>query len=125
MNKRKDYPDSVIMNALDACNYSIPKAAERLGVRPNTLYHWIQTSDNLRQYRNMKLEMDAVTAREKLNDMLAKLDALDPRVSGHVISICKILIDKAEANKMDNSPMKVQHEIDKDLEDKIRKLLGE
>jgi hypothetical protein len=125
-NKRKDTPDSKIMDALDASDYSIHRASTRLGVHPSTLYRWISDSPNLKKYIAHRLEFDAVKAREKLEHMLEHADALDPKQMGHVISICKILLDKAEANK---AQLEIDHVLDvsvnEEVESKIRKLLGE
>lgn len=125
-NKRKDTPDSKIMDALDASDYSIHRASTRLGVRPSTLYYWISDSPNLKKYIAHRLDFDAVKAREKLEQMLEQADALDPRQMGHVIQICKILLDKAEANK---SQLEIDHVLDvgvnEEIEKKIRDLLGE
>ena len=120
--KRGDYPDSKIMDALDAANYSIRKAAERLGVCEATLYRWIKDSANLSKYLNLKLETDALKAREKLNDILDKLDFNDSKFTGHVISVCKILLDKVEADKQEMH-MTQETTIDQDLEEKVRRLL--
>lgn len=123
-NKRKDFQDSQIMDALDAENYNVSKAAGRLGVQPNTLYKWIKDSENLSNYVKLRTDADAVKARDKLNFILEHADSLDPRQMGHIISICKILIDKAESDKSDiNINQQTKHKIDEDLKDKIQRLL--
>jgi hypothetical protein len=125
-NKRKDFNDSEIMDALDAESYNITKAAGRLGVRPNTLYKWVKESENLTTYISFRTESDAVRARDKLDEILSSADTLDPRQMGHIISICKILLDKQEADKNHLEVDQTNtHTIDKDLEDKIKKLLEE
>ena len=124
MTKRNHIQDSVIMNALDVAEYSIHKASSRLGVCPATLHRWIKKSENLQRYINERLEFDAVKAREKLEYMLDNVDCLDPKTMGNIISICKILLDKAEANKSEVSVTKTVT-IDEDLEKKIKELLGE
>lgn len=114
------------MDALDAESYNITKAAGRLGVRPNTLYKWVKESENLATYISFRTESDAVRARDKLDEILSSADTLDPRQMGHIISICKILLDKQEADKNHLEVDQTNtHTIDKDLEDKIKKLLEE
>lgn len=122
--KRKDYQDSEIMDALDATGYNLTKAAKRLGVKPEHFYRWVKESDNLRNYVRMRTESDASKARDKLNDILDSADAMDPRIMGNIISICKILLDKAEADKntLEVTGLGV---IDEELNDRIKQLLGE
>jgi transposase-like protein len=125
-NKRKDFTDSQIMDALDAEELNVSRAAGRLGIAPNTLYQWIKKSPNLKGYLQMRTETDAVKARDKLNRILDLADELDPRQMGHIITICKILIDKQEADKQQldvNQHTKL--EVDSEIQDKIRKLLDE
>ena len=124
MNKRKHIQDSVIMDALDACEYSVHKAAVRVGVTSATMYRWIQKSDNLKKYIAWRLDFDAVKAREKLEFMMENVDCLDPKTMGNVIAICKILLDKAESNKVDTNVTNTIT-VDSALEDRIKKLLGE
>ena len=123
MIKRKHYPDSKIMDALDACDYAISKAALRLGIASSTLYTWVRNSPNLNKYIANRLELDALKARDKLEEILEKADALDPKFTGNVIQVCKILMDKVEP---DRQQLDTNHklEIDVDLNDKINKLLG-
>lgn len=126
MRKRDEIPDSKIMDALDAEEYNIKRAAARLGIKPNTLYKWIKDSENLKKYVDLRIENDAVRARDKLSEMLEYGDALDPRQMGHIISICKILLDKAEADRQSlDISQQTTHKIDKELQDKIRDLLDE
>ena len=123
--KRKDFEDSTIMDALDACEYSIPKAAQRLGVGVAHFYNWIDKSPNLKSYIRLKLELDAVNAREKVQEIM-QLDHNDPKFTGHVLGACKLLIDKADASKLQvDGTQSVSHTVDDELGETIRKLLGE
>ena len=119
-SKRDDFTDSQIMDALDACNYNVRLASDRLGIMPNTLYRWIKNSKNLTKYIADRLGFDAVRARDKLNEILDKADPMDTKYTNNVISICKILLDKSEAdaNKQEIN-MKQEMVLDKDLEAKI------
>ena len=124
-NRRKDFEDSVIMDALDACDYSIPKAAVRLGVQTSTLYGWVDKSHNLKTYVRLKLELDAVTAREKVHEIM-QLDHHDPKFTGHVLGACKLMIDKADSTKVQvDSNAAIDLTVDGDLSDTLKKLLGE
>lgn len=125
-NKRKDFSDSVIMDALDACDYSITKAAVKLGVTSSTLYRWINQSDNLRKYRFMQIEQHALLAREKIEQIIKQADYLDPRQMGAVISACKIFLDKAEANKLNiEGEVSHKHGMDEAAADLVDKLINE
>lgn len=122
--KRKDYTDGDVLDAINATNGSIPKAAEKLGIASGTLYDWIRKSDNLSCLINRQREMDALLARDKLNYMLNTLDAVDPKYTGHIISICKIMLDKVEADKssiVTNNKIEV---INHEIEAKINRLLN-
>jgi hypothetical protein len=122
-NKRKDFTDSQIMDALDASEYNITKAAKLLTVNPQYLYKWVRDDDNLKGYLRMRVESDAVKARDKLNEILELANALDPKQMGHVVQICKILLDKQEADKQ-QLDIHTQHSVDEELNEKIKKLLG-
>jgi transposase-like protein len=111
------------MDALDACDYSIHKAATRLGIQANTLYHWIRKSENLSKYIAYRLQFDAVKAREKLEGILEQVDHLNPAMLGHVIQVCKILLDKAEADKTDVQQQQIEFTLNTDAQEKIKKLL--
>jgi len=125
-SKRKDFPDSVIMDALDANDYSIFKAADMLGIASSTLYTWINSSDNLRKYRYMQIEAHGLLAREKIEAILTQADHLDPRQMGHVLSAAKIFMDKAEANKLNiEGEVSHKHGIDKAASDLVDKLIQE
>ena len=121
---RRDYPDSKIMDALDAGDYNINRAAEILGLHVPTLRNWIIKSENLSKYTAYKQAEGAVKAREKLDYMLDNLDADDPRAAGILTTICKTLMDKYEPDLL-KSETDHRVEIDKALEDKINKLLGD
>lgn len=124
--KRQDYTDSEIMDALDSTDYNVSAAAKRLGIQTTTLNRWIRESDNLRKYIQWRIEGDAVKARDRLNEILEQADHLDPRQMGHVISVCKILLDKVEADRNHLSVEgALNHGIDPDAVDLINKLLGE
>lgn len=125
-NKRKDFQDSQIMDALDACDYSIHKASDMLGITPSTLYRWVNQSDNLRKYRGMQIESHALKAREKLEQIIEGADHLDPRQMGPIISACKIFMDKAEANKLNiEGDVSHTHGIDKSAADLLQNLIDE
>ena len=124
--KRGDFQDSQIMDALDACDYSITKAAGMLGVAASTLYTWVNDSDNLRKYRFMQIEQHALLAREKIEQIIKHADALDPRQMGAVISACKLFMDKAEANKLSvEGSVSHTHGIDDDAASLVDKLIQE
>lgn len=126
MKKRNDFHDSEIMDALDAAGYNISRAAGTLGVKPNTLYKWIKESDNLSKYIRMRVEADAVKARDTLNDILDRADLDDPRMTSNVVSICKILLDKAESDKQSLDIFQVEGKAPQHmLEEKLKKLLEE
>lgn len=123
--KRKDFEDSTIMDALDACEYSIPKAAQRLGVGVAHFYNWIDKSPNLKNYVRLKLELDAVNAREKVQEILG-LDLHDPKFTGHVLSAAKLLIDKADSTKIQvDGSTAVELSVAADLSDAIKHLMGD
>ena len=125
-HKRSDFKDSQIMDALDASNYSIGKAAEVLGVTSSTLYRWIKQSDNLRKYRGMQIEAHALLAREKIEQIINQADHLDPRQMSAVISACKLFMDKAEADKLSiDGDLSVNHGIDKTSAELLQNLIDE
>lgn len=126
MSKRKDFEDSQIMDALDASDYSVHKAAAMLSVTPQTLYRWINQSDNLRKYRFMQIEAHALMARDKIEQIISQADYLDPRQMGSVISACKIFLDKAEANKLNiEGEVAHKHGLDDSAADLVDKLINE
>ena len=120
--KRDDYSDNDIIDALESCNYAIPAAAKKLGVGNATLYKWIQASPNIKAHQQFKLGMDAVKAREVLNQILDEHHG-DAKKLREIIAVCKILLDKAEADKQDVE-IKETHKLDKELEEKLNELLG-
>lgn len=127
MRKRDNYPDSAIMDALDACDYSIKLASQRLGIAQQTLYKWVycdNKSDNLKKYIQMKLEYDGIRAREKLVEMLDCLNWEDAKFTGNVIQVCKTLLDKAEAD-LTKTEVQQTNKIDIKADENIRRLLGE
>lgn len=124
MKKRDDFTDSEIMDALEAEGMHVARAAGRLGIGINTLYTWLANDPNLKKFRSWRTQHDAVSARDKLKDILERADELDPRQMGHVINICKILLDKAEADKTE-AKIDVNGGINQELEDKLKKLLGD
>lgn len=120
---RSDYNDSTIMDALDVSDYNINQAAGILGVPSNTLRNWIIKSDNLTSYIRYKQAEGAFKAREKLEYMLDHMDCLDPKQASTVLGVCKTLMDKYEPD-LTKSEVKAEVEVDKALQDKINKLLG-
>lgn len=122
--RRKDFTDSQIMDVLDANDYDIKQAASSLGIATTTLRRWIIQSENLSTYHRLKIAEGAVKAREKLEYMLEHLDCLDPKSSGTVLGVCKTLMDKYEPD-LSKVESKNEISVDKQLEDKIKKLLGE
>ena len=111
------------MDAIEAAEYNITEASRRLGIRRTNLSAWIRNEDNLRNFVKHRIEMDAVKARDKLNEILSLADSLDPKQMGHVVNICKILLDKAEADKS-QVDVTTHNKIDDELNEKIKKLLG-
>lgn len=122
---RDDYPDSMIMDAIDAELYNITAAAKRLGLSPNTLRVWISKSDNLANY----VALGNQTLSEEIRDTLLTImrDAKhDPKTLGAAIQAAKIVYDKLEANKQE---LRVEstnaHTFDEATEAKLKELLGD
>ena len=122
MRKRSKVTNNEIMDALDATGFSLLKASKLLGVGKTTLFKWVNADPTLKAYRSQQLGLDAVKARDVLNNILENADHMDTRVMGHVISVCKLLLDKAEADKQDMN-VSHEHKIDKELDAKINKLM--
>ena len=124
--KRKDYTDSAIMDALDAANYSLTEAARFLGVSYPTLRNWVLKSDNLGPYMRNRQADQAIRAREALDEILNAMDAHDPRQASILKDTAKILLDKFEATKLDiTSDNTHKVSVDKELDDKLKELLGD
>ena len=120
---RDDYPDSLIMDAIDAELYNITASAKRLGLTPNTLRVWINKSDNLANY----IALGNQTLSEEIRDTLLTImrDAKDdPKTLGAAIQAAKIVYDKLEANKQELR-VDTTVNVSTSAEDKLRDLLGE
>lgn len=122
--KRQQINDSEIMDALDASNGHVGRAASKLGVTNGTLSKWILESENLKKYQSMRRSQDAIKARDKLNDIMDTLEHEDPRFTGHVIKVCQILLDKAEADKHEVNQTNI-NKMDEELAKKIDQLIGD
>lgn len=125
-SKRKDFQDSEIMNALDACEYSVGRAAQMLGVAESTLYRWINDSENLKKYKAYMIETHALLARSKVEQILKHADYLDPKQMGHIISAAKLFMDKAEASKLHlEGEVSLEAGLNAEATDLLKKLLDE
>jgi transposase-like protein len=123
--KRDQYPDSLIMDALDAEMFNVTATAKRLGLSPNTLRVWIAKSDNLSNY----VALGNQSLSEEIRDTLLTImrDAKhDPKTLGAAIQAAKIVYDKLEANR---SELRIEsnskHVFDVATEAKIREILGD
>ena len=131
MGKRKNFTDNMIIDAMEACNHSIRKASERLGVTYGTLSKWITESDNLRGLIALKLSSDACKARDLLGELLGlinnKSDLLeDTKQQAILVTICKIFLDKFESNKSSiEMDSKSDYKINLKLDEQLKNLLGE
>lgn len=125
-HKRSDFKDSEIHDALDATDMNVSKASELLGVHKNTLYRWMNEDPNLKEYQRASISTQALLAREKIESIIKGADHLDPRQMGHVISACKIFIDKAEATKLQvDGAMEHDHTLDISASDMVQKLIDD
>lgn len=124
MKKFDDFNLNDIFNALDACEFNLSKTASMLGIAGHTMRKWARDKEQVRKYIAFRTADDAARARDRLNEILESADINDPKVMGHVVSVCKILLDKNEADKQEVES-NVNINIDKELDIKLRKLLGE
>lgn len=122
MNKRDLTTDNEILDALDACDGHVGRAALCIGVTTNTLSRWILDSDSLKAHAAHRREQDGMRARDKLNEILDDLDHRIPEFTGHVIRVCRTLLDKSEADKMDIKQTTV-NKLDRETEKKIDAML--
>lgn len=121
--KRDQTSDNQILDALEASDGNFTKAAHKLGIQRATLSKWVLESENLKGLIALRVADDAVLARDTLHNVLTDCDHENKDFTGHIIRVCQILLDKAEANKLDVTST-VSNKIDIELSNKIKDLLG-